>query len=152
MITKDGKLFHIDFGHFLGNFKKKFGIKRERAPFVFTPDFAHVMGGKDSEGFNRFVALCGRAYNILRKNANVFINLFAMMLSTGIPELTCAEDIYYLRDAFSLEVEDQHAQDKFKNLIYESLDTLTTQVHTNSVVTNYGRSTMPFIFWPSRKK
>jgi phosphatidylinositol kinase/protein kinase (PI-3 family) len=46
MVTKDGKLFHIDFGHFLGNYKKKFGIKRERAPFVFTPDFAYVMGGK----------------------------------------------------------------------------------------------------------
>ena len=26
---KEGNLFHIDFGHFLGNVKKKFGIKRE---------------------------------------------------------------------------------------------------------------------------
>ena len=36
MVTKAGKLFHIDFGHFLGNFKSKMGIKRERTPFVFT--------------------------------------------------------------------------------------------------------------------
>tara|TARA_B100000787_G_C16087315_1_gene247269 strand:- start:146 stop:340 length:195 start_codon:yes stop_codon:yes gene_type:complete len=41
-----GHLFHIDFGHFLGNFKSKFGFKRERAPFVLTPDFAHVLGDK----------------------------------------------------------------------------------------------------------
>ncbi len=28
MMKKTGELFHIDFGHFLGNFKWKYGIKR----------------------------------------------------------------------------------------------------------------------------
>jgi phosphatidylinositol-4,5-bisphosphate 3-kinase len=28
MLAKTGHLFHIDFGHFLGNFKEKFGMKR----------------------------------------------------------------------------------------------------------------------------
>ena len=37
------QLFHIDFGHFLGHFKKKYGIKRERVSFVFTEDFAKVI-------------------------------------------------------------------------------------------------------------
>ena len=37
------QLFHIDFGHFLGNFKKKLGIKRERVPFVLTEDFTKVI-------------------------------------------------------------------------------------------------------------
>ena len=45
-LTTQGHLFHIDFGHFLGNFKSKFGFRRERAPFVLTPDFAHVLGDK----------------------------------------------------------------------------------------------------------
>lgn len=45
MVTKLGRVFHIDFGHFLGNIKKKFGIKRERAPFVLTPDFVYVICG-----------------------------------------------------------------------------------------------------------
>lgn len=44
MLTERGHLFHIDFGHFLGNFKKVLGVKRESAPFVFTPDFAYVLG------------------------------------------------------------------------------------------------------------
>lgn len=28
MMKRTGELFHIDFGHFLGNFKWKYGIKR----------------------------------------------------------------------------------------------------------------------------
>ena len=64
-VTRAGHLFHIDFGHFLGNFKEKFGVKRERAPFVFTPDFAYVMGGKGSEMYKQFekVALSHVASN-----------------------------------------------------------------------------------------
>ena len=46
MVATNGNLFHIDFGHFLGNIKSKAGVKRERAPFVLTPDFVYIMGGK----------------------------------------------------------------------------------------------------------
>ena len=62
MVTTSGNLFHIDFGHFLGHVKyfmvSKFStiygmvrlskqrVKRERCPFVLTPDFIHVMGGE----------------------------------------------------------------------------------------------------------
>ena len=38
--TIEGNFFHIDFGHFLGNVKCKFGYKRERDPFVLTPEIA----------------------------------------------------------------------------------------------------------------
>ena len=59
MVSEDGQIFHIDFGHFLGHFKKKFGITRERVPFVLTDDFLLVIGkGKDnpkrSEEFAKF--------------------------------------------------------------------------------------------------
>ncbi len=131
MVTKSGRLFHIDFGHFLGNFKTKFGIKRERAPFVLTPDFAYVMGGKGSAEFKDFVALCCKAYNVVRKHSNLFLNLFSMMLSTGIPELMYLSDIYYLRDAFSAEMDEKQAAAKFEGLIYESLSTLTTQLNNS---------------------
>ncbi|KAJ5074669.1 pi-3 kinase [Anaeramoeba ignava] len=129
MLQRDGHLFHIDFGHFLGNFKKKFGIKRERAPFVFTPEYVYVMGGKDSKDFKKFVEISCKAYNIIRKKAHVFINLFSLMVSTGIPELQCIEDIYYLRDAFSLGLTDKEAALKYEKLIYKSLNTTTTRVN-----------------------
>eukprot|EP01119_Soliformovum_irregulare_P018730 TRINITY_DN5798_c0_g1_i3.p1 TRINITY_DN5798_c0_g1~~TRINITY_DN5798_c0_g1_i3.p1 ORF type:complete len:941 (+),score=280.55 TRINITY_DN5798_c0_g1_i3:461-3283(+) len=45
MVSRCGHLFHIDFGHFLGNVKTWAGINRERAPFVLTKDFAY---GKSS--------------------------------------------------------------------------------------------------------
>jgi phosphatidylinositol kinase/protein kinase (PI-3 family) len=32
MVQKNGKFFHIDFGHILGNFKMKFGVKRGTFP------------------------------------------------------------------------------------------------------------------------
>eukprot|EP00029_Vermamoeba_vermiformis_P008360 TRINITY_DN3889_c0_g1_i1.p1 TRINITY_DN3889_c0_g1~~TRINITY_DN3889_c0_g1_i1.p1 ORF type:complete len:1634 (-),score=443.27 TRINITY_DN3889_c0_g1_i1:6-4907(-) len=123
MCTTKGHMFHIDFGRFLGNVEKFGAINRDRAPFVFTPEFAYVMGGTEHALFKWFVALCCKAYNILRKRANVFINLFAMMISTGIPELRTEKDIDYLREAFSLNLNDEQAVKKFETLIWTSLKT-----------------------------
>ena len=83
MVTRQGHLFHIDFGHFLGHFKEKFGIKRERAPFVFTPAMAAVMGGKGSETFVRFENMCCDAFNILRTHGSLFLNLFILVIPAG---------------------------------------------------------------------
>ena len=51
------QLFHIDFGHFLGNFKSKYGFKRERVPFVLTSHFVYVItkGEKEKANYQRFV-------------------------------------------------------------------------------------------------
>jgi hypothetical protein len=129
MVTMAGHLFHIDFGHFLGNYKEKFGIKRERAPFVFTPQYAAVIGDRNSDRWNQYVRRCKAAYNVLRKNANLLINLFHMMLSTGIPELRNEQDIEYLRTALSLDMTDEEAAKFIESLIYESLDCKTTRLN-----------------------
>jgi len=127
MCTEQGHLFHIDFGRFLGN-TEKFGIiNRDAAPFVFTPEFAYMMGGTSDPHFKWFVALCVKAYNILRHHSSIFINLFAMMVATGIPELQTERDIQYLREAFSLDLDDDQAGEKFVSLIIQSLNTKITQ-------------------------
>ncbi|MED6257350.1 Phosphatidylinositol 4,5-bisphosphate 3-kinase catalytic subunit delta isoform, partial [Ataeniobius toweri] len=100
MIRETGQLFHIDFGHFLGNFKRKLGINRERVPFILTYDFVHVIQQgrtNNSEKFERFREYCERAYKILCRNGTLFVNLFAMMKAAGLPELTSSKDIQYLK-------------------------------------------------------
>ncbi|KAH3763554.1 phosphatidylinositol-4,5-diphosphate 3-kinase [Pelomyxa schiedti] len=128
MVNSDGRLFHIDFGHFLGHFKKKYGINREKAPFVFTPQFACIIGGEGSEMYNRFATICERAYNVIRHNAELFITLFSLMLATGLPELNGVEDIMWLHDHFLLQKTDVEAAEFFRGAITESLHTKTTQV------------------------
>ncbi|KAN0007399.1 hypothetical protein ACTFIU_000598 [Dictyostelium citrinum] len=128
MVSKSGHLFHIDFAHFLGNIMKFHGYKREKAPFVLTPEFAHVMGGEKSLSFKFFSDLCCLSYKFLRNHRNLFINLFSLMISTGIPELSTKADISYLKEAFLLDVSDEEAGASFERLIQKSLKTKTTQV------------------------
>eukprot|EP00466_Bigelowiella_natans_P016225 jgi/Bigna1/39216/e_gw1.31.15.1 len=120
MLTKTGQLFHIDFGHFLGNFKSKLGFKRERTPFVFTPEMAYVIGGENynsSPEYKQFVETCCKAYNIIRAKGQLFITLFRAMKLAGMPELTCDEDIVYLRDQLRLDNSESQASSYFKSQI-----------------------------------
>ncbi|KAI4460968.1 phosphatidylinositol kinase [Holotrichia oblita] len=100
MIKKTGQLFHIDFGHILGHFKEKFGFKRERVPFVLTHDFVHVInkGQKNNLEFKMFQEYCEKAFLILRKHGSLILSLFAMMISTGLPELSSEKDLNYLKE------------------------------------------------------
>lgn len=97
----------------MGHFKKKYGIKRERVPFVLTADFLTVIAKgqpyEKSDEFKEFLSICVSAYLILRKNANLFISLFTMMLSSGIPELQTIEDIHYLQKTLAVNRTDDEA-------------------------------------------
>uniref|UniRef100_A0A8C3T393 phosphatidylinositol-4,5-bisphosphate 3-kinase n=1 Tax=Chelydra serpentina TaxID=8475 RepID=A0A8C3T393_CHESE len=133
MVRKNGQLFHIDFGHILGNFKSKFGIKRERVPFILTYDFIHVIQqGKtgNTEKFGRFRQCCEDAYLILRRHGNLFITLFALMLTAGLPELTSVKDIQYLKDSLALGKSEEEALKQFKQKFDEALrESWTTKVN-----------------------
>jgi phosphatidylinositol kinase/protein kinase (PI-3 family) len=64
------------------------GIRRERAPFVFTPAMAAVLDGRGSELFERFVEVCCKAFNVLRQNCTLLCSLLSLMIPCGIPELS----------------------------------------------------------------
>lgn len=133
MVKKDGHIFHIDFGHFLGHFKTKkvAGMKfnRERSPFVFTKEMAFVMYDdsiksrklRDQVHYQRFARLCCAGYNALRKHGHTLINLFRLMIPAAMPELTTDQDITYMLKVLDLDLTDEQAADKFKKEIEASL-------------------------------
>lgn len=126
MVKKTGQLFHVDFGHILGHFKEKFGFRRERVPFVLTNDFVHVINkGQTKKGqaveFQRFQSHCEQAFLILRQHGGLILSLFAMMISTGLPELSSEKDLNYLRDTLVLEMSESEAQRHFRSKFDEAL-------------------------------
>ena len=138
MITRGGRFFHIDFGHFLGNFKSKYGIKRERAPFVFTNSMVEALGGTESALYLEFVEMCGQALNIIRQKSSLLISLFRLMISCGIPELEREDDIIYLRDKLMLEKTDEEAAAAFAEEIVKSAATKTTRLNDAAHIFKHG--------------
>ena len=128
MMKKNGELFHIDFGHFLGHFKYKMGIKRERAPFVFTRQFQYVLGGDDSDLFKEFKKELDQGFTILRKNKDVLVTLLRMLLCTGIPELN-EKSLKFLESSLALRKEDREASDFIEKKLYESMDSVSTKLN-----------------------
>ncbi|XP_077582382.1 phosphatidylinositol 4-phosphate 3-kinase C2 domain-containing subunit beta isoform X2 [Stigmatopora nigra] len=131
MLKTSGHMFHIDFGKFLGHAQMFGNIKRDRAPFVFTSDMAYVINGGDkpSSRFHDFVDLCCEAYNLIRKHAQLFLNLLALMLSCGIPELSRIDDLKYVYDALRPHESEADATIYFTRLIESSLGSVATKLN-----------------------
>ncbi|XP_033619999.1 phosphatidylinositol 4-phosphate 3-kinase C2 domain-containing subunit alpha isoform X3 [Fukomys damarensis] len=129
MLRSTGHMFHIDFGKFLGHAQMFGSFKRDRAPFVLTSDMAYVINGgeKPTIRFQLFVDLCCQAYNLIRKQANLFLNLLSLMIPSGLPELTSIRDLKYVRDALQPQTTDAEATIFFTRLIESSLGSIATK-------------------------
>ena len=127
MMTRAGHFFHIDFGHILGNFKSKMGIKRERAPFVFTPAMKDVMKGDDQ--YESFVDLCCDVYNILREQSMLLVSLFSLAIPCNLPELQAEKDVLWIYEKLLVGADDEEAAAHFKSVLDISLDTRGTRIN-----------------------
>ncbi|RHY30050.1 hypothetical protein DYB32_004655 [Aphanomyces invadans] len=118
MITKQGRYFHIDFGHFLGFMK----YQREQTPFVFTPEMAYVFGGVGTDDFKRFQRTCGDAFNVVRRNLHLLVSLLLLMIPADMPELRTRHDISYIVEVSVMERTDEDASAGFAALIVECMN------------------------------
>uniref|UniRef100_A0A183BMI9 Phosphatidylinositol-4-phosphate 3-kinase n=1 Tax=Globodera pallida TaxID=36090 RepID=A0A183BMI9_GLOPA len=90
LVTTNGHVFHIDLGKYMGDWQMAAGFKRDRVPFVFTPEMAYVINGGQSstEHFQRFVDECCQALNLLRKSAQTVLNIMRFLSCSDIPGMS----------------------------------------------------------------
>ena len=58
---------------------------------------------------------------MLRDKGDLFINLFTLMLSTGIPELRSVDDVRYISNALGLSKSDDQALEDFRKKFQEAV-------------------------------
>lgn len=127
MLTKSGHFFHIDFGHILGNFKSKMGVKRERAPFVFTHAMKEVM--ETEERYESFVDLCCDIYNILREHSVLLVSLFSLAIPCNLPELREEKDVMWIYEKLLVGATEEEASEHFRKQLEISLNTRGTRLN-----------------------
>ena len=119
MIDNRGRLFHIDFGFILGK-----DPKPAPPPIKLCKEMVDCMGGKGSRRYEEFKQKCVNAYWVLRENARVIVNMFYLMIDSGIPELNNIESLNKLHDKFVPGYSKQEASNSFLNNLDESVNAL----------------------------
>ena len=119
MIDKNGRLFHIDFGYILGKDPKPMP-----PPIKLCKEMVECMGGKGSKGFADFQQKCVNAYWVLRENARVIVNMFYLMIDSGIPELNNIDNLRKLHEKFVPQKNKQEAANYILDNLKESVDAL----------------------------
>ncbi|KAI8906954.1 kinase-like domain-containing protein [Gorgonomyces haynaldii] len=125
LMTKDGHLFHIDFGFILGRDPKPFP-----PPMKLCKEMVDVLGGTSSQSYQLFQSHCFIAYNSLRKSANLILNLFSLMVKANVPDIAIEPDkaVTKVQERFRLDLNDEEAIQFFQSLIIESVGAFFPQV------------------------
>ena len=119
MIDKNGKLFHIDFGYILGKDPKPMP-----PPIKLCKEMVDCMGGKNSKRYEEFQQKCVNAYWVLRDNARVIVNMFYLMIDSGIPELNNIDNLKKLHEKFVPQKNKQEASNYILDNLRESVDAM----------------------------
>ena len=131
LLTKTGKLFHIDFGYILGRDPKPM----PPPPMKLTREMVEAMGGTVSELYREFLNLSHTAFLHLRRHSNLILNLFSLMVDANVPDIALEPDktVKKVHDKFRLDLSDEEAVHYIQNLIEIStsdvMAVLVEQIH-----------------------
>mmetsp|Transcript_7222 Transcript_7222/g.16953 ORF Transcript_7222/g.16953 Transcript_7222/m.16953 type:complete len:1018 (+) Transcript_7222:108-3161(+) len=129
LICKTGHFFHIDFGFMFGRDPKPLP-----PAFRLTREMVEGMGGLESTEYRQFCSLACQAFNALRKNAGLVLNLLSLMSDAGIEDLSNNPSadpegvIAKVEERFRLDLTDEQAERFFLNLIGETLAAIAPRV------------------------
>ncbi|TRY74894.1 hypothetical protein TCAL_04519 [Tigriopus californicus] len=87
LLTKAGKLFHIDFGYILGRDPKVMP-----SPMKLSKEMIDAFGGMNSEPYQDFRTQCYTAFLSLRRYSNLILNLFSLMVDASVPDIALEPD------------------------------------------------------------
>lgn len=131
LLTRTGKLFHIDFGYILGRDPKPM----PPPPMKLTREMVEAMGGTSSELYREFLNLSHIAFLHLRRHSNLILNLFSLMVDANVPDIALEPDktVKKVQDKFRLDLSDEEAVHYIQNLIEISVSdvmaVLVEQIH-----------------------
>jgi len=131
LLTKTGKLFHIDFGYILGRDPKPM----PPPPMKLTREMVEAMGGTSSDLYREFLNLSHTAFLHLRRHSNLILNLFSLMVDANVPDIALEPDktVKKVQDKFRLDLSDEEAVHYIQNLIELSVSdvmaVLVEQIH-----------------------
>ncbi|ORX39878.1 phosphatidylinositol 3-kinase [Kockovaella imperatae] len=117
MLAPDGHFFHVDFGYILGRDPKPYP-----PPVKVCKEMVDAMGGTSSTHYARFQSLCYTAFIGLRKNANLILNLVALMVDAGIQDIRLEPDkaVWKVQEKFMLDLSEEDAIKQFEALLNDT--------------------------------
>ena len=129
-------------------FLARFWEFKKKSLISFSSEFTDViraddMGGCGKRNFNRFRNICERAYLTLRRHSSLLISLLAMMISTGLPELSSEQDLNIIRSTLNLDQSEDEALDSFKRDFDESLNNWKISANWFFHMSNQTRTAKP---------
>jgi len=79
-----------------------------------------AMGGATSPHYARFENFCFTAFTILRKSANLILNLVALMVDANIPDIKHRDVHEQIQEKFRLDLTEEEAIKHFRTLLNET--------------------------------